>query len=643
MQASPTLDLVNDCFRFVTGFFEIISTSAPHIYHSALPLSPRESIVRRLYEQHARPLARIVHGLPTSWEPSIGTVKFPSLIEATVWSPCSRFIAIVWGKSRATIEILDAMTLERLTVIEFSLGGTRLLVFSPDSRLLTWFGDDPGKFITWYRQTGVLVSTIPLERSIRPIDCLSVAYSGCGMMFGALFLNGRTSTICTYNVLSGKPIYSHSVEGPVLHQIWTHAKSLRFATTKSGSITMWEVEFDTKHTPMEVESLPIPGDSHHPVLHPDPPRLAFITGERVKVWNSRDSKLLLDSADVKWPKRMSFSLGGRFFACETSGPEFYLWKESPTGYALYRKLTSNAWASEFFVSPNGESIIVSDGSAIQLWRTTDFTTSSSVVPARASQGGEGNFILGFSPDETLAAVTRMGGEMVTVLDLKSGASRLTIDTGTKVYALGVTGNTIAVVGEGKIVTWNLPTGNDVLNPRANVNDSVRTTTFNHPPFPTLAPRPVTSVSHDLHRIAIAEARGHTASYLHLYDMPTGKHLGSVPIKSGTSPWFTLDGHGVWCIADNGEAELWGIFEGGESNTKLEHLESIIHPPDGFPWQLSRGCEVTDGGWVLGHGRKRLLWLPSHWRSDGWDGMWGGRFFALLGCELSEPVILELQQ
>ncbi|KAF9644121.1 hypothetical protein BDM02DRAFT_3065261, partial [Thelephora ganbajun] len=48
-RVSPTRDLVVDCLRFVMGFFEIISTSCSHIYHSALPLSPRKSVVRGLY------------------------------------------------------------------------------------------------------------------------------------------------------------------------------------------------------------------------------------------------------------------------------------------------------------------------------------------------------------------------------------------------------------------------------------------------------------------------------------------------------------------------------------------------------------------------------------------------------------------
>jgi len=59
-QESPTLDLTNDCFRFVTGFFDVISLSAPHIYHSALLLSPKKSIVQKLYGPQVNPLARVV-------------------------------------------------------------------------------------------------------------------------------------------------------------------------------------------------------------------------------------------------------------------------------------------------------------------------------------------------------------------------------------------------------------------------------------------------------------------------------------------------------------------------------------------------------------------------------------------------------
>ncbi|KAF9641927.1 hypothetical protein BDM02DRAFT_3067365, partial [Thelephora ganbajun] len=75
LEAPPTVELANDCFRFATGFFEVIDESAAHIYHSALPVSPQTSMVRKLYERHANPLTRIVHGLPDSWDPAIVTMQ----------------------------------------------------------------------------------------------------------------------------------------------------------------------------------------------------------------------------------------------------------------------------------------------------------------------------------------------------------------------------------------------------------------------------------------------------------------------------------------------------------------------------------------------------------------------------------------
>ena len=39
------LGAARDYFQFATKFFEPISVSAPHIYHSALELSPLSSVV----------------------------------------------------------------------------------------------------------------------------------------------------------------------------------------------------------------------------------------------------------------------------------------------------------------------------------------------------------------------------------------------------------------------------------------------------------------------------------------------------------------------------------------------------------------------------------------------------------------------
>ena len=93
IQASSSLDVINDYTRFVITYFEVINTSAQHTYHSALPLSPRTSIIRDRYKQYARPLTKVVCRLPTSWEPA--TMCWSSRVHTVAWSPCNRFIAIV--------------------------------------------------------------------------------------------------------------------------------------------------------------------------------------------------------------------------------------------------------------------------------------------------------------------------------------------------------------------------------------------------------------------------------------------------------------------------------------------------------------------------------------------------------------------
>ena len=624
----------------------------------------------RLHEQHTNPLTRIVHGLPISWGQSTATTKLPGTVDAVAWSLCSQFVAIAWYESGVTIEILDGVTLRRITVLkppEGLMGLNDQLIFSPDAHLLTWFGGGPWKIISWDVQTGILVGAMYPNQQEHIRDCLSAAYSACGTMFGVSFYDNSTFTIHTYNVLSSTCISSYSIQRLALDKIWTHGDHLRCGTIESGSITIWEVGF-TPAAPKEVESLPIPDEAHPPqgflfhstppqgllfhptppqgfLFHPTPPRLALITKGSILVWDCQDSKFLLDSANPMGHMRiqMCFSPDGHFFVCGvffqgSLDPEICLWKESPTGYILHQRLISSSSAFKPLISPNGESMITFGGSRAQLWYTTDTTTSPSAALAQTSQCGN-FFILGFSPDETLVAVTRIEDEMVTVLGLKSGTTQLIIDTNMKVYGLRVARSTIVVVGVGRIVTWNLPTGNHILKPRVNINDSIHTTTFNHPPLHTFMTLPPTSVSLDLHHIVMIGG-----NHMYLYSVSTGQCLGSVPVNLGNGPWFTPDGHEVWCVrCGGGAADRWKINKDSECNDiKLENLGTTDYKPDGLPWKPSHGYKVIDDQWVLSSSGRRLLWFPPHWWSRGWDGMWSGQFLALLHYKLPEAIILELE-
>ena len=642
IKKSPALDLVNDCFRFVTGFFELISTSAPHIYHSALLLSPKKSIVRMLYGPQTKTFARVIQGIPASWDPSIASTRFPGFVDTAVWSPCGRFIAVA-QRSSSEIAILDAVTLEQLytTCPASQLSYSVDLIFSPDGRFLTGHSRvafSANHIVSWDLQTGGLIGDIS-------IDCepyQSISYSECGTMFGVLFKGTGVPTIVTYNALSGSRISSHPVKESVANTIWTHGDCLQFATVGAGSIVIWEVGFTSSHAPVEVNSLSTPDNfpSKEFLLLPILSRLAFILQGRVLVWDGQNLKTLLDFADIENPRNISFSPDGHFFVCGTEGLEFYLWKESPNGYILHQKFIPSTRSTKQAISPDGGSIVTFGGSTVQLWHTTHSPTDLPDVLTRACQHPCQDLILEFSPDKELAAVARQLGTTVTVLNLKSSDPQLTIDTCMEVYAVRVAEGAVIVTDGRNITAWHIPTGDCTLGSRANIQNSAWTTTveFSAPPGPGLS----ISISPNLNCIATKRL----FEYPSIYDTHTGKLLMAAEDGGGSvmelAVGFTPDGCDVWCGGDEG-VDQWRIVQDSRSGiNKLDYLRSTEVPPGGFPWQSSRGHQVTDDGWILSPNRKRLLWLPHHWRSDKRGRMWSGKFLALLYGELPEAVVLELE-
>ncbi|KAF9642499.1 hypothetical protein BDM02DRAFT_3264452 [Thelephora ganbajun] len=399
-----------------------------------------------------------------------------------------------------------------------------------------------------------------------------------------------------------------------------------------------------RETPTEIESLPLPGylpyGFHIHSFHPTLSRLTFSDWQKNYVWDVRHSKFLLDER-AYLPNGISFSSDGRFFVYGTEPLEIHLWKESPTGYVLHRTLNREIGISDQLMSPNGESIFAFGIGAIQLSHTVDSTASFS-----CKQGHTG-FIVGFSPDETLAAVSQFNvSKTITVLDLKSGDPLSVIDAGMEVYGQRVTENAVIAVGREKVVTWDLPTRDHALNTKADANDSIRTAT----PL-IVCPNmwlQFMSISLNLHSIAMVDYNTHSPSYsLHLHDVSTGRCLGSVLMRGEVvrRPWFTSDGRQVWHIMDRDEANGLTIVKDSESGViKLEHLGPTNQPPNMPPWLSSRGYQITDDGWILGVSGKRLLRLPPHWQSfDMTRRTWSGRFLALLHHALPKAVILELEE
>ena len=589
-----------------------------------------------------------MRGLPSSWDPIAATLCSEVTLYDAIWSPCNRVIAIV---DRGSVVILDAATFSRLNTFEtpyrYLDHGYWRPSFSPDGHRLTLIRRE--ELISWDLQTGGPLGAIPsgLETEVYS-TVFSSTYSEDGKVVAVAYSAENSNTInydtfdkfdtfiYTYDLSATETGPRCAPKGRIIEPIWTHEKCIRFITINRGSVAILEVEFTLKNAPVEVESLPIADkvvDGKRFLFLPSLSRLAFTIKDTIQVWDAKASKLLLTS---ELPSNTysdylpigSFSPDGHFFAHMDKSGVARVWKESPAGYVLHQNLPFVT--SEFPImprlSPSGESIFVSpDRRAIHLWHTRD------QVPFLPSIS-ENNFTLAFSPDERFAAFVRQGGNVVTIFNPLTGDLQLTVDTDMGVVYLGMTGSALIVVGEEKIVTWDLPGGDCAFN--ASINDSVWTTVLSRDQGTPVHG----SISPDFSRIAVLRGPSYEM-HLEIYDMSTGRCLASALVDYAGWVGFTRDGREVAFISSLGRRGCEIIQDGGFGPIRLSPLDRIPSSFLAFPWESRYRYGVTGDGWVLSATRKRLLWLPHRWRSDEECRMWSGRFLGLLRKELSEVIIL----
>ena len=645
----------------MSAYYETISASSPHIYHSALALAPETSIVRKLYKSHAQPFVRVIHGLPVSWDAYAAATTRPSIIYLVAWSPCSRFVAIISSPSVTTVHILDSVTLQKLQQLEFEFSiGDHLnkLIFSPDGHMLTSSGNNWREFfiVSWDLRTGSAAGVIRWESQTvnNPGD---IAYSATGKMVAVAipgYDKGFTSiSIC--DVVSCEHLRDVQLPSNWIDcKFWSFAESLRVATLgrmaskeleQTPSITVWEIGF-AAGTVSEVETLPVPesviiskNDTMcfpQSAIHtqsPQSPRpIALVyhaPHEGVLVWDAQNSEILLNRY-ADGTRNPTFSSDGHFFAYSTP-TEVHLWKDSPTNYRHHGKLAIPTAYCRSLLSPNGESVIVYGNPMITLWHTRNLATTPSDTPTHRSTT---DFLVEFHPDRPLAAAVRRGDSMVTFLDLGSSAPPLVIDTGVEVLSLGVAGETVVLIDKDGATTAKLPAGTDAGMDRL---DCVRVISLDDGSV-------VTGVlSPNSRYIIVVVASG----MLSIYCATSGECLCGGEMNTGIH-WFTPDSHSIGYLIHEDEGivrEIRTIVTGGTLQHQLGggEIVDVRKGQWGCPFTSSRGYQNTKDGWVFCPSGKRLLILPPLWRLGSriqWK--WNGQFLALLHGELPDPVILELE-
>ena len=148
---------IEGAMKFVATFFQPISCSAPHIYLSALPMSPSDSLIAKKYCYHFTGVVSLERGKQISW-PSINSILqgHTNWVTSVAFSPDGKYI--VSGSYDGTMRIWDAQT-EKLVLDPFEGHTDQVtsVAFSPDGKYIV-SGSHDKTIRMWDAQTGKLVS-----------------------------------------------------------------------------------------------------------------------------------------------------------------------------------------------------------------------------------------------------------------------------------------------------------------------------------------------------------------------------------------------------------------------------------------------------------------------------------------------------
>jgi len=619
------LNTARDYFHFATTFLELIESSATHVYHSALELSPLSSIVRKCYcHQRLHPLPRVVTGILDSWNPSTTVSTKHTYYLSSTWSPCGQFVAAV---AEEVVEIRDALTLELLSTLQSIKVATRLrrgLAYSPDGCFMAGCSDTA--IVIWDIQTGGEVNKIDCEVTS---DGLEFVWSLDGKTIGTVSPRVLgTITVHTYDVASGAVLLSSTVQSIGGVYLWAHDKSFQIATTAWGH-KCWTINiFEVGSGLTKIKSFPFQLNSPPGVFSPTTYRISISTagdhkhGPELLILDVCNSEVLLQETGSYW--RLSFSPDGSLFAA-FSRDYLYIWKCISGHYTRWREFHQAPTELQF--SPTSSSIL---GHASTLLHVLHLDYSPAALTTKSVTPAHGRPRDAYPSHGTYIATTHSGESTITITNLHSQNPTPCqfIDIDFEILEIVLTGNVLLVKGSERIVAWLLteegPVDGIFGNTRADHSDSlweVSTRAF-ITGWARLLGQGGSDSDNDAYLDFVVEdkvaAIRHSGCVIRVYHTGTGEILKSDKAPLNTGYHF-----------HNPHQDECNLYH----HSLYKH-----HEPLKNDWPVSQ--TTLQEGWVKDPEGKHWLWLYPHWRS-GWNDVdWFNKATTLRLKNSSELIIIK---
>jgi WD40 repeat protein len=595
-------DFIEDAMRFARFFAHPMQQSAPHVYLSAIALSPRQSLVRKHFSPQFHRLAKLLGALDV-WPSTELSIHIGSNVSSVAFSPDGR--RIVSGSLDGTVRIWDADTGQLFG--EPLIGHTSLVLsiaFSPDGRITSGSSDQTIRI--WDSDTGQPFGE-PLTGHKSSI--LSVAFSPDGQRIAS---GSNDQTVRIWDVDTGQQV------GEVLANHTDYVRSVAFSRDGryivSGSddktVCIWDADTG------QLIGEPLIGHTSSVLsvaFSPDGRITSGSSDRTVCIWDVQAGQMVGEplTGHTDYIRSVTFSPDGRYIASGSDDRTLRIWDvktSQPVGEPF---VGHTDFVRSVAFSPDGRRIVSgSDDQTVRIW---DAIAAQPIVEP----------FIGHTECVRSVAFSSNGRQIVSGSDDKT-VRIWDVDTGQPVgealtghtdcvrsVAFSPKGQYIASGSDNKTVRiWDVHAGQPAGEPLIGHTDYVRSVAFSpdgqrlvsgsddrtvriwdlHARQPVV--KPLTGHAKYVQSVTFSPdgryiASGSNDQTVRIWNADTGQPVGE-PLTGHTdfvrSVAFSPDGRHIVSGSDDKTVRIWDAVAGqpvGEALTRHTfYVRSVAFSPDG---------------------------------------------------------------